>query len=116
MIYVSHMHADHYIGIAGILQLRSKFNDEPVMLLAPAQLKTWLQVIHIKFDPIFHMFNLVSNRDMLKDRARIDEQTKQRVLDCAKLANVETEFVKHCSFAYGVVFTLKENNYKIVYR
>lgn len=116
MIYVSHMHADHYIGIAGILQLRSKYNDEPVTLLAPAQLKTWLQTIHIKYDPIFHMFNLISNKDILKDRAKVSEQTKQRMLNSAKLANVQTDFVKHCSFAYGVRFTLKDNNYSIVYR
>lgn len=71
-IYVSHLHADHHIGLIGILSVRQKlrksgiitFND-PVYLLAPIQIMTWLNFYDRRFSELNKEFKIVSNLDLV---------------------------------------------------
>lgn len=71
-IYVSHLHADHHIGLIGILSIRQKMResgllkqDQPVYLLAPIQIMTWLNFYHRRFTELNEEFQIVSNLDLV---------------------------------------------------
>lgn len=72
-IYVSHLHADHHIGLIGILSVRQKMRksglyklDQPLYLLAPIQIMTWLNFYHRRFTELNEEFQIVSNSDLVK--------------------------------------------------
>lgn len=72
-IYVSHLHADHHIGLIGILSVRQEMRkngllklDQPLYLLAPVQIMTWLNFYHQRFNSLNEDFQIVSNADLVK--------------------------------------------------
>lgn len=72
-IYVSHLHADHHIGLIGILSVRQEMRkngllklDQPLYLLAPVQIMTWLNFYHQRFNSLNEDFQIVSNSDLVK--------------------------------------------------
>lgn len=71
-IYVSHLHADHHIGLIGVLSARQKMRkdrllkiDQPIYLLAPVQIMTWLNFYHRRFTELNEEFQIVSNSDLV---------------------------------------------------
>lgn len=70
-IYVSHIHADHHIGIIGVLQGRKaalrNLNREhkPLKLLAPVQLYPWLSFYDRYFEEIKTEFEFISNSQLV---------------------------------------------------
>lgn len=70
-IYVSHIHADHHIGIIGVLQGRKaalkSLNREhkPLKLLAPVQLYPWLSFYDRYFEDISGEFQFISNAELV---------------------------------------------------
>lgn len=72
-IYVSHLHADHHIGLIGLLSVRQKMRlngllkiDQPIYLLAPIQIMTWLNFYDRRFTEFNKEFKIVSNLDLVK--------------------------------------------------
>lgn len=81
VIYVSHLHADHHIGLITILKQRKLAFDEkceldrknnlkpaefqPVHLLAPIQLSRWLNLFDQEFESITHLFNILPNASLV---------------------------------------------------
>lgn len=68
-IYVSHLHADHHIGLIGLLQERAKYLGdmlEPVMLLAPKQISSWLYFYDKRIESIRNTYELIYNADLVK--------------------------------------------------
>lgn len=71
-VYVSHLHADHHIGLIGVLSVRQKLRtrglikfDEAVYLLAPIQIMTWLNFYDRRFTELNKEFQIVSNLDLV---------------------------------------------------
>jgi len=117
---VSHLHADHHIGLIGLLKARANVTQDPLYLLAPIQIASWLHMYHKRFEPILHQMKLISNNEFLMkmDTENIEDIDMQKYTDVYAALNVQsitTVFVRHCYYSYGVSVTLRDGK-KIVYR
>lgn len=68
-IYVSHLHADHHIGLIGVLQERRAVvgaTAAPVLLLAPQQIAEWLYFYDRNIEPLEPEYELLSNGALVR--------------------------------------------------
>ncbi|XP_012284418.1 ribonuclease Z, mitochondrial [Orussus abietinus] len=113
-VYVSHLHADHHIGLIGFLKEREKLTKEPVFLLAPQQISAWLPYYHARFELILNNFQLIHNADLTLNYHNVSAKTKMSLYESLGVQNINTVPVKHCPFSFGISLTLG-NGQKIVY-
>ncbi|KAF7990329.1 hypothetical protein HCN44_000134 [Aphidius gifuensis] len=113
-IYVSHLHADHHLGLLGILQERQRLTQEPVYLFAPKQIEPWLKFYHHKFEKIKLTYNLIPNQSLILGFKTIAQSTDDEIQKNLKIKDISTVEVEHCIHAFGVAFTLQDGQ-KIVY-
>lgn len=70
-MYISHLHADHHIGLVGVLQGRKtaieklEIQRNPLILFAPKQILTWLMFYDKYFEEILTEFELIPNLDLV---------------------------------------------------
>lgn len=70
-LYISHLHADHHIGLVGVLQGRQKaiqklgLYRDPLLLFAPKQILAWLSFYDRFFEEISTEFQLIANADLV---------------------------------------------------
>lgn len=67
-IYVSHLHADHHLGLIGLLQERKKVLKgelDPLLLFAPKQISFWMAFYDKRIEEIKHEYNLVPNGELV---------------------------------------------------
>ena len=66
-VFISHLHADHHIGLVGLLKGRKRaLPQSPVFLIAPKQIMSWLKLYHYCFEPVLQEFVLVPNGDLVR--------------------------------------------------
>lgn len=102
-VYISHLHADHHLGLIGLLQGRqrafesTKTSPEPVMLIAPQQINYWLKTYHYNFEGIRNYFELVPALNLFKGNS-VDSTLLGRL----NAESIVTTYARHCPNAFGV--------------
>lgn len=64
-IYVSHLHADHHIGLIGLLKERQKHHFDALTLFAPRQITSWLDFYDFRIETIKDTYSLIPNGSMV---------------------------------------------------
>lgn len=129
-IYISHLHADHHLGIIGVIKEYTGIQKslpvnkrQPIFVVGPwrllASLYEYDQVEDIGMEEFvipFSSYNLIP-RHLLPQPSgpqSLDLGLFQGLLTTMNLRSFETCFVPHCHHAYGVALTHK-SGWKIVY-
>ncbi|KAL1453353.1 hypothetical protein WDU94_007494 [Cyamophila willieti] len=118
-IYISHLHADHHLGLISLIQARYRVNSSStrkLVLLAPKQIITWLNLYSARFQHIGHLYTLVplslfGNHG--QNRPALDQDTTS-LLSSLGLTSLTTCLVRHCPNAFGVALTT-QSGHKITY-
>lgn len=127
-VYISHLHADHHLGLVNIiLQRHLAFKSlnipfKPLMIAAPFQILSWLKLFHNSFQKIQSLYELIPNSSLQICSGNIDPITLQeKLLEPLQLTKFETVLVRHCPNAFGVSITggnggnSNDNDWKITY-
>ncbi|XP_034950264.1 ribonuclease Z, mitochondrial [Chelonus insularis] len=114
-IYVSHLHADHHLGMIGVLLERKKFTSEPFFLIAPKSIESYLRFYNKLFESIESSITLVPNQGFIEHSHNLlPSDIRSNLFKKLNINNLQTEEVLHCLHSFCVALTLK-NGYKIVY-
>lgn len=117
-VYISHMHADHHIGLIGLLLARQSAlqqNNNPadaLLLIAPQQMNNWLHSYDFKYEPITSLFTMISPEKL--SESEYDQVCFQRVLNAFDLKSMVTTRVEHCKNAFGISLTTLDD-FKLTY-
>lgn len=111
------MHADHHLGLTGILLSRVKITKDPIFLLMPDTLKPWINYCYDYYKPIKDCIKVISNHDLLDFKLNTKEVSslKTELFKKLNVKSIKTTMVRHCNMSYGVSLVFK-NDKKVVYR
>ncbi|XP_013108117.2 ribonuclease Z, mitochondrial [Stomoxys calcitrans] len=108
IIYISHLHADHHIGLIGLLTERLKLETnaeekfQKVMVMAPKQIEPWLNFYQECIHNIKESYELVGNADMLNEPLDLSKTHADLGIE-----SIATCMVKHCPHSFGVKLNIR---------
>ncbi|XP_007946247.1 zinc phosphodiesterase ELAC protein 2 [Orycteropus afer afer] len=122
-VFVSHLHADHHTGLLNILLQRERALASlgkplyPLLVVAPTQLRVWLQQYHDKCQEILHHVNLIPAKCLQKGAEvsnPLIEKLISSLLGMCDLEEFQTCLVRHCKHAFGCAL-VHTSGWKVVY-
>lgn len=117
-IFISHMHADHHIGLVGLLLARQSAlqqNSNPadtLLLIAPQQMNSWLHSYDFRYEPICSLFTIISSDKF--SEPDYDSEFAHHVHEAFDLKLLVTTRVEHCKNAFGISVTTLDG-FKLTY-
>ncbi|PNJ31643.1 ELAC2 isoform 13, partial [Pongo abelii] len=122
-VFVSHLHADHHTGLLNILLQRERALASlgkplhPLLVIAPSQLKAWLQQYHNQCQEVLHHISMIPAK-CLQEGAEISSLAVERLisslLGTCDLEGFQTCLVRHCKHAFGCAL-VHTSGWKVVY-
>ncbi|XP_033040396.1 zinc phosphodiesterase ELAC protein 2 isoform X3 [Trachypithecus francoisi] len=122
-VFVSHLHADHHTGLLNILLQREQALASlgkplhPLLVVAPTQLKAWLQQYHNQCQEVLHHVSMIPAK-CLQEGAEISSPAVARLisslLGTCDLEEFQTCLVRHCKHAFGCAL-VHTSGWKVVY-
>jgi ribonuclease Z len=116
-IFISHLHADHHIGLLSFLNYRKQLQKEhsldPLVLYLPDAVYHFLLKMDSEFEPLVTTYEY-------RDNPRIGTQeVSSAYVQKSDVAAISLAKVKHCRQSCGIAIQTKPNaagkSYKIVY-
>lgn len=113
-IFISHLHADHHLGIVQVLKAKAEIaGNSSLFLIAPFYVIQWLNSYHCEFEPLLHNITIIPNINLAYNSKK-EGDYYQELLETTQLKEISTVPVKHCKDAHALLFTTY-SDYKVVY-
>jgi ribonuclease Z len=115
LVWVSHNHADHHLGLVRLLSFRSKSdeNDEPLLIIGPPPVRSWLNE-YARIDPtIAGKYTFVDhacfheNDDNFQESIATTKPIRVWLEQELEISELESVPVKHAFKSFAVVFKWK---------
>jgi len=110
LIYISHQHADHHVGLTQIIKARRDLTSEPLVLMLPPEVDGILKFYNTNFDDISDAYKVVSTLRLRKPHYHQGlpnyKQDLLKSLD-GLLEDCELIKVDHCYNSCAVLFRFK---------
>ncbi|XP_012868563.1 PREDICTED: zinc phosphodiesterase ELAC protein 2 [Dipodomys ordii] len=122
-VFVSHLHADHHTGLLHILLERERALAalgkpfHPLLVVAPTQLRPWLQQYHNQCQQILHHVSMIPAKCLRQEAEVSDPSTESLIRSLLKTCDLEefqTCLVRHCKHAFGCAL-VHTSGWKVVY-
>ncbi|KAK3842743.1 MAG: beta-lactamase-like protein [Linnemannia gamsii] len=123
-IFISHLHADHHLGIVTLIDRWNKFrtaNTDPLYLIAPLKFNSFLQELSDAQDFGYQNVRYIQSEDIVHWRQMQHDPRYQSarpallsLFNTSGFKDIQTVDVIHCPWAYGISMTHKDG-WKIVY-
>nr|KAF6415581.1 elaC ribonuclease Z 2 [Molossus molossus] len=122
-VFVSHLHADHHTGLLNILLQRERALASlgkpfhPLLVVAPTQLKAWLQQYHNQCQQLLHHVSVIPAKCLQKG-AEVSSPTVEKLISSllriCDLEEFQTCLVRHCKHAFGCAL-VHTSGWKLIY-
>ncbi|XP_039083234.1 zinc phosphodiesterase ELAC protein 2 [Hyaena hyaena] len=122
-VFVSHLHADHHTGLLNILLQRERALASlgrpcpPLLVVAPTQLKAWLQQYHHQCQRVLQHVSLIPAKCLQKGAEAPSPEVERLIgslLGACDLGEFQTCLVRHCKHAFGCAL-VHTSGWKVVY-
>ncbi|XP_065752945.1 zinc phosphodiesterase ELAC protein 2 isoform X1 [Phocoena phocoena] len=122
-VFVSHLHADHHTGLLNILLQRERAlvslgkPCHPLLVVAPTQLRAWLQQYHTQCQPLLHHVSIIPAKCLQKGAEVSNPKVEKLIsllLETCGLEEFQTCLVRHCKHAFGCAL-VHTSGWKVVY-
>ncbi|GIY02889.1 zinc phosphodiesterase ELAC protein 2 [Caerostris extrusa] len=119
VIFISHMHADHHLGLITILKERKRIfnklerNYEKIRLIGPMNLKQWLKHYSMNFENVKSLYKFVECSSLEHDE--FFNLHFENTFQCCPDLLISTVPVNHCQDAHGIIVSSKSSKWKLVY-
>lgn len=122
-IFISHMHADHHLGVMRVLLKRQEVlgpNAKPLLIIAPPHFENWIQeyeqVEKLNYE-LFNAYDLVYPKSESADIALAERREKILALLKERLGLTQVCMVPviHCPDAFGVTMKHEQLDWKMVF-
>lgn len=108
-VYISHMHADHHLGLIDILLKRKQFIDKPLSLIVPKAVGDWIIKYSREIESLDGSYKIHLNDSFMHPSHENSSMSKK-----IGLKQLQTCRVRHCRDSFGVSL-LCHDDFKIVY-
>lgn len=106
MIYVSHMHPDHHLGLIGLLNRRRLVCKDKVLLMAPFPVSTWLEFYNNRIEEISSLYDFFCSDDLARSW-NMKKGEKENLCKRLGLVNIKLCYVKHYMHSFGIAIEMK---------
>lgn len=131
VVWVSHMHADHHLGLPRIICQRTA--SQPLLVIGPTRLQEWLQEFAVLDRRLRDRFYFVDAASFLARSFEVYETAAvafpsgafaghddpraiaEGVLSAVGLSELRVTLVEHCYQAYGIRISTSEPGLSVVY-
>lgn len=120
MIYISHHHADHHIGMIRLLRERIKYTQEQVALVMPPGVDSVLEYHNKNFDDLEGTYRKFSSRSLKTSSSTMDKLKNDEEKDLLRfmdglLEGIKLVAVEHCVHSCAVVLKFKLSHPEMSY-
>ncbi|CAH1794270.1 unnamed protein product, partial [Owenia fusiformis] len=119
-LYVSHMHADHHLGLITLVKARKEAFKEknkdvtPLLIVGPWNLRRWFNSVHYNIEHLKWDVKVLPLQEMVEGSDAYNQDTRMQLQQLLNLEKFETTEVVHCRNAFGSSFTHKDG-WKLCY-
>uniref|UniRef100_A0A6B2KYN5 ribonuclease Z n=1 Tax=Arcella intermedia TaxID=1963864 RepID=A0A6B2KYN5_9EUKA len=110
LVFISHIHADHHLGLVRVLSYRTELGCPPVTVIGPTVLSYWLKE-YLEIQNLNYVF--YNCNDFLRC-SQLEDSSPHTFQSLLGLRQLQTIAVIHCPDAFGVVIE-HQNGWKFVY-